>query len=110
MSTPAKSSIRRAIIQILKWIGENPDRSGLRETPDRMIRSYLELFSGYQQDPADLMKLFDGESYDEMVLLKNCEFTSFCEHHFLPFCGKIHIAYLPSGNRIIGLSKLARLV
>lgn len=98
------------IREILRRIGEDPDREGLKETPDRIIRSWKELFSGYQQRAEDvLVTQFHAEQYDEMVLLRDIEFYSTCEHHMLPFCGKAHVAYIPE-DKIVGLSKLARLV
>lgn len=97
------------IRRILQYIGEDPNREGLRETPDRVVRSYAELFAGYKQDPADIFKTFDGDGYDEIVLLKDIEIHSMCEHHMLPFIGRAHVAYIPDG-KVIGLSKLARLV
>lgn len=97
------------IRRILEFIGEKPHREGLRETPDRVVRSYAELFAGYKQDPAELLKTFDGENYDECIVVKGIEFTSFCEHHMLPFDGVAHVGYIPDG-RIVGLSKVARLV
>ena len=100
---------RGTIESLIRLIGDDPTREGLRETPDRVIRSYTELFSGYKQDPAELMKVFEDGACDEMVLVKNLEFVSFCEHHLLPFTGVAHIGYLPD-KRIIGLSKLARLL
>ncbi len=100
---------RATIESLIRLIGDDPTREGLRETPDRVLRSYTELFSGYKQDPAELMKVFEDGACDEMVLVKNLEFVSFCEHHLLPFTGVAHIGYLPD-KRIIGLSKLARLL
>lgn len=97
------------IVRLLQYIGENPDREGLRETPARVLRSYAELFSGYKQDPASVFKTFEDGACDELVLLKGIDFVSHCEHHLMPFSGVAHIAYLPSG-KIIGLSKLARLL
>jgi GTP cyclohydrolase I len=97
-----------AVRRLLQYIGEDPDRQGLRDTPDRVIKSYGELFSGYKTDPNALFKTFD-EPCDEMVLLKGIEFFSCCEHHMLPFTGTAHVAYIPDG-KVIGLSKLARLV
>lgn len=97
------------IRQLLTVIGENPDREGLKETPRRVIKSYQKLFSGYGCDPADLIRTFDGENYDEMIIARDIEFYSMCEHHLLPFFGKVHIGYIP-GEKIIGLSKLPRLV
>ncbi|MGE5214217.1 MAG: GTP cyclohydrolase I FolE [Nitrospirota bacterium] len=98
------------IRELLRRIGEDPDREGLKETPARIIRSWKELFSGYDQRAEDvLVTQFHAEEYDEMVLLRDIEFYSTCEHHMLPFCGKAHVAYIPE-NKIVGLSKLARLV
>lgn len=103
-------TVQDAVRTILRKIGEDPDREGLRETPLRVERSYLELFAGYHQDPAEVFKIFDGDNHDEMVVAKNIELASMCEHHLLPFLGRAHIAYIPTDGRIIGLSKLARLV
>ncbi len=105
------SDCKAALKLLLKYIGEDPGREGLADTPDRVLKSYNELFSGYEQKPEDVLKTFqDGsQGYDEMVVLKGIEFWSFCEHHWLPFFGVAHVGYLPSG-RIVGLSKLARLV
>ncbi len=101
--------IHNSLRELLRYIGDDPDREGLAETPNRILRSYGELFSGYHQDPAAVLKTFKDGACDEMVLLKNVEFWSFCEHHMLPFFGKAHIAYIPNG-RIVGISKLARLL
>ncbi len=101
--------IRRAVREILLAVGEDPDREGLLETPDRVARMYAEMFSGLHADPAvHLEKTFRVE-HDELVLVKDIEFASMCEHHLLPFLGKAHIAYLPVG-KVAGLSKLARIV
>lgn len=95
--------------EILRRVGDNPDREGLRETPDRIVRSWKEIYAGYAQRAEDvLVTQFQAEQYDEMVLLRDFEFFSTCEHHMLPFFGKAHIAYLPN-EKIVGLSKLARL-
>lgn len=96
------------IIRILEYIGENPNREGLKETPQRIVNSWKELFSGYNQDPCNLIKIFEDGVCDEMIILKNIEFYSFCEHHFLPFFGRVDIGYVPNG-KVIGVSKLARL-
>jgi GTP cyclohydrolase I len=96
------------IRRIIQYIGDKPEREGLKETPDRVVRSYAELYRGYKQKPEDIFKTFD-DPVDEMVVLKNIEFMSSCEHHMLPFYGKASIAYLPDG-KVIGLSKLARLL
>jgi GTP cyclohydrolase I len=101
--------IRRAVREILLAVGEDPDREGLRETPDRVARMYSEVFQGLHEDPrAHLQKVFT-QKYDEMVLIKDIRFVSFCEHHLLPVIGKAHVAYLPNG-RVIGLSKIPRVV
>ncbi len=101
--------VKENIVRLLQFIGEDSEREGLRETPDRVIRSYQELFAGYGQSPEDVLKTFDGEGYDEVILVKDIAVTSFCEHHWLPFEGVAHVAYIPSG-KIVGLSKVARLV
>ncbi|HEU0208586.1 MAG TPA: GTP cyclohydrolase I FolE [Candidatus Udaeobacter sp.] len=98
------------ICELLRRIGEDPEREGLKETPARIVRSWKELFGGYQQRAEDvLVTQFHAEQYDEIVLLRDIEFYSTCEHHMLPFCGKTHVAYIPR-DKIVGLSKLARLV
>jgi len=101
--------IEAAVREILLAIGEDPDRDGLQETPARVARMYAELFAGLHSDPRDLLSKTFKQKYDEMVLVKDIRFESMCEHHLLPFFGKAHIAYLPQG-RIVGLSKLARVV
>ena len=105
--TGPQDNIRR----ILEYIGEDPSRPGLLETPDRVVKSYEELFAGYRQSPIEILKTFeDGAAgYDEIILQKNIPFTSFCEHHMLQFEGLAHVAYIPDG-RIVGLSKMGRLV
>lgn len=105
----SESSITDNITRILQYIGEDVTREGLRDTPKRVAKAYGELFCGYNQKPEDFMTTFDAEACDEMVLLRNIEFTSFCEHHMLPFMGFAHVAYIPN-KRVIGISKLARLV
>ena len=101
--------IQNAVREILIAVGENPDREGLIETPARVARMYAEIFSGLHTNPAiHLQKLFT-QKHDEMVLVKDIEFASCCEHHLLPFTGKAHIGYLPDGQ-VVGLSKLARVV
>lgn len=97
------------ITDIIRNIGDHPGREGLLKTPDRVIRSWKELYSGYEKNPADIFTVFDSEGHDEIVLLKNIEFFSTCEHHMLPFFGKAHIAYIPD-EKIVGISKLARLL
>jgi GTP cyclohydrolase I len=101
--------IEAAVREILLAVGEDPDREGLRETPARVARMYAELFSGLDQDPREHLRKCFTQKYDEMVLVKDIGFASVCEHHLLPFIGKAHVAYIPSG-KIVGLSKLARVV
>jgi len=101
--------IEAAVREILLAVGEDPDREGLLETPARVGRMYAEVFSGLHQDPSEHLKKFFTEKYDEVVLVRDISFCSFCEHHLLPFTGKAHIGYLPDG-KVIGLSKLARVV
>ncbi len=99
----------RAVRDLLEALGEDPDREGLRDTPSRVVRMYGELLAGLETDPAEhLSRTFD-EPYDEIVLLRDIEFSSLCEHHLLPFMGRAHLAYLPN-DRVVGLSKLARTV
>lgn len=104
-----KKAIEHAITDVLLTMGEDPQREGLRETPRRVAEAYEELFAGYGKKPEDILTIFDGEEYDEMIVAKNIEFYSMCEHHMLSFFGKAHIGYIPNG-KIIGLSKLPRVV
>jgi len=101
--------IQAAVREILLAVGEDPDREGLRDTPARIARMYAELFSGLFREAGEVFGKTFEQKYDEMVLVKDIDFASICEHHLLPFIGKAHIAYLPNG-RIAGLSKLARAV
>jgi GTP cyclohydrolase I len=101
--------IAAAVREILSAIGEDPDREGLRGTPQRVARMYQELFSGLDSDPSSLFNAVFQEQYDEMVVLRDIPFHSMCEHHLLPFMGQAHVAYLPRG-RVIGISKIARVV
>jgi len=103
-------TIRKAVLDVIKAVGEDPDREGLVNTPDRVSRMYAELLSGYSADPEKIIKgaLFNVD-YDEMVLVRDIEFYSLCEHHMLPFLGRAHVAYLPKG-KVIGLSKIPRIV
>ena len=100
-----------AIKTIVKWIGENPDREGLKSTPVRVIKAYKEYFQGYNEDPSKyLMKTFtEVDGYDDMVIEKNISLRSHCEHHMAPIVGFVHVAYIPS-KKVVGLSKLARVV
>ncbi len=101
--------IERAVREILAAVGENPDREGLADTPARVARMYAEMFRGLHEDPRRHLQKFFTEKYDEMVLVRDISFNSMCEHHMLPFSGRVHIGYVPNG-RVIGLSKLARVV
>ncbi len=105
-----KIKIMNAVRDILEAVGEDPDRAGLIETPKRVANMYEEMFAGLDSDPKQHLKLFDESSNDEMVIVRDIPFSSMCEHHLLPFIGKAHIAYIPSNNKIIGLSKFARIV
>lgn len=101
---------RNAVRTILAYIGEDPDREGLLDTPKRVVKAWDELTEGYGLDPATILSTaFQADGYDEMVLCRNIEFHSTCEHHMLPFSGVAHVAYIPS-RRVVGLSKMARLV
>ena len=101
--------IERAVREILLAVGEDPEREGLLKTPNRVARAYGELMAGLRQEPRAHLKTVFHERYDEIVLLRDIEFHSLCEHHLLPFTGRAHVAYLPDG-KVVGLSKLARLV
>lgn len=112
-SSPAVSQeeAEAAVRTLIRWAGDNPDREGLIETPKRVTKSYRELFQGYEVEPRDyLEKTFEEVGgYDELVVLKDIRFVSFCEHHMLPVVGKAHVGYLPT-DRVVGISKLARVV
>src|SRR6476620_1294828 len=101
--------IERAVREILIAVGEDPDREGLLKTPNRVARAYGELMAGLRQDPRKHLRTVFTERYDEVVMLRDIQFHSLCEHHLLPFTGRAHVAYLPDG-KVVGLSKLARLV
>lgn len=101
-----------AVQNLLIGIGEDPERDGLRDTPARVVKALAEMTEGYQQDPKTILsKQFDNDGkYDQMIILTDIDFVSLCEHHMLPFYGKAGVAYVPGNNKIVGLSKLARLV
>ena len=105
-----KARIEKAVREILIAIGEDPDREGLVETPKRVANMYEEIFAGLYSDPHRLLKVFDEGDNDEMVVVRDIPMYSMCEHHLLPFIGKAHIAYIPADGKVIGLSKLARIV
>lgn len=110
-ATVSQAEAEAAVRTLLRWAGDDPDREGLLETPARVARSYRELFAGYEGDPrAYLEKTFEEVGgYDELVVLKDIRFVSFCEHHMLPVVGRAHVGYLPT-DRVVGISKLARVV
>ncbi len=108
---PSKEEALAAVETLIRWAGDNPKREGLIDTPNRVVNSYREFFSGYDTDPETLLnRTFEEiEGYDEMIILKDILFESHCEHHMLPIIGKAHVAYIPN-NRVVGISKLARVV
>ena len=108
---PDRSAAEDAVRTLIRWAGDDPDREGLLDTPARVVRAYEELFSGYLEDPKQILSrtFSEVEGYDEMVVMNDIRFESHCEHHMLPIIGKAHIAYLPD-RRVVGISKLARLV
>ncbi len=108
---PTQDEAEAAVRVLIRWIGEDPDREGLLETPSRVIKAYDEQFSGYGLDGEDILRrtFSETEGYDEMVVLRDIRFESHCEHHMLPVIGRVHVAYLPD-KRVVGISKLARLV
>ncbi|MDJ0949802.1 MAG: GTP cyclohydrolase I FolE [Alphaproteobacteria bacterium] len=108
---PSREEAEAAVRLLLRWIGEDPDREGLSETPKRVVKAYEEHFSGYSQDGEEFLRrtFSETEGYDEMVVLRDVRFESHCEHHILPVIGRAHMAYLPD-KRVVGISKLARLV
>lgn len=103
-----KPKVEQAVKMILEAIGENPEREGLLDTPKRVAQMYEEIFSGLDCDPKQFLQVSFSEHHDELVLVKDIPLYSMCEHHLLPFYGKAHVAYIPKGGRVIGLSKLAR--
>ncbi|MBG07058.1 MAG: GTP cyclohydrolase I FolE [Rhodospirillaceae bacterium] len=108
---PSRSEAEAAVRTLIKWAGDDPDREGLLDTPNRVIRSYEEFFAGYSSDPSEILSrsFEETDGYDEMVLLKNISFESHCEHHIVPILGVAHVAYVPE-SRVVGISKLARIV
>ena len=103
-----EQEIESAIRKTIKYIGGDPGEDGLKETPERVVRSWEQLYSGYKQDPQEIMKWFEDDT-DEMVVARDIDFYSTCEHHMLPFFGKAYVAYIPNG-KVLGISKIARLV
>ena len=105
-----KKRIEAAVREILLAVGEDPDREGLAETPRRVADMYAEVFSGLEEDPRKHLKMFTESHHDEMVTVRDIPLYSMCEHHLMPFTGVAHIAYIPKDGKVIGLSKLARIV
>jgi GTP cyclohydrolase I len=108
---PSRAEAEAAVRVLLRWTGDDPDREGLKATPSRVVRSYEEFFSGYEQDPEEILNRTFEEiaGYDDMVVLRGIRFESYCEHHMVPIIGIAHIGYLPN-NRVVGISKLARVL
>ena len=108
---PTRAEAEAAVRTLIAWTSDNPDREGLKETPKRVVSAYEEFFCGYNEDPAKVLaKTFaEVENYQEMVILKNLDFESHCEHHMVPIIGKANIAYIPN-QKVVGISKLARLL
>lgn len=111
ISRPTRAEAEEAVRTLILWAGDNPEREGLIETPRRVVKSYEEFFGGYDEDPVKILsKTFEEvEGYDDLVVLRNIDIESHCEHHMVPINGKVHVAYLPEG-KVVGLSKLARVV
>jgi GTP cyclohydrolase I len=108
---PSQADAEAAVRTLIRWAGDDPDREGLVDTPGRVARSYAELFAGYEVDPREYLKRTFEEvgGYDELVVMRDIRFVSFCEHHMLPIVGRAHVGYLPH-QRVVGISKLARVV
>lgn len=108
---PSREQAERAVRTLIEWIGEDPDREGLQDTPKRVVKAYEELFGGYTLDPAEILErtFEEVEEYDEIVLLRGIRVESFCEHHMLPIIGEASVAYFPT-ERVVGISKLARVI
>jgi len=111
LARATREEAEEAVRTLIRWAGDDPDREGLRATPSRVVRAYEEWFSGYKDHPREYLKRTFEETggYDEVVVLRDIRFESFCEHHMCPIIGRVHIGYLPN-NRVVGISKLARLV
>ena len=107
----SENQAEEAVKTLIRWAGDNPEREGLKETPKRVVRSYKDFFSGYNLDPREILskKFKEVDGYDEIIILKDIRLESHCEHHMVPFIGTAHVGYLPK-KKIVGLSKLARLV
>jgi GTP cyclohydrolase I len=110
MSNVKKDVIEKAVLNILKAIGEDPERDGLKDTPRRIAAMYEEIFAGVKRDPKKELKTYTAKNEDEMIIIKDIPFYSVCEHHLLPFYGKAHIVYIPKNNRITGFSSLVKVI
>lgn len=111
VARPSRDEAEEAVRVLLRWAGDDPDREGLIDTPKRVVKAYEEFFKGYDEDPREVLSrtFKEVEGYDEMVVLRDINFDSHCEHHMVPFTGKVHVAYIPK-CKVVGISKLARLV
>jgi GTP cyclohydrolase I len=111
LSRPTRKQAEAAVRTLLEWVGEDPDREGLRDTPTRVAKAYEDWFSGYREDPVEFLRrtFQEVDGYDEMIILRDIRFESHCEHHMAPIIGKVHIGYLPD-RAVVGISKLARVV
>jgi GTP cyclohydrolase I len=111
VTKPTREEAEEAVRTLLRWVGENPDREGLKGTPGRVVRAYEDWFGGYNDDPVEFLRrtFKEVDGYDELVVLRDIEFESHCEHHIAPIIGKVHIGYLPD-RKVVGISKLARVV
>jgi len=108
---PSKAEAQEAVRTLIAWAGDDPDREGLRDTPSRVVKAYREFYKGYEEDPIEILsRTFDEVAgYDDMVMLRGIDMYSHCEHHMVPFIGKVHIAYMPC-DKVVGISKLARII
>ncbi len=111
IARPSREEAEEAVRTLIRWAGDDPERSGLIDTPKRVVNSYNDFFKGYEQDPVKILsRTFDEDSgYDDIVMLRDIDINSHCEHHMIPFLGKAHVAYFPTGT-VVGISKLARVV
>ena len=111
MTEPTREDAEAAVRTLLRWIGDDPDREGLRGTPSRVARAFEEWFGGYREDPVEFLRrtFYEVDGYDEMVVLRDISFESHCEHHLAPIIGRVHVGYLPD-RKVVGISKLARVV
>ena len=111
MSRPRRKDAENAVRTLLSWVGDDPDREGLRATPARVAKAYEEWFAGYKEDPVEFLRrtFYEVDGYDEMIILRDITFESHCEHHIAPIIGKVQIGYLPN-KKVVGISKLARVV